>query len=154
MRKTEKRISVRTEPAGTTAEGELYRAVFPHPTRKGREASLLFTVSPNGALVYDNRQPDARLCERRGVSLALAEAMTRAARVQVPGAQAERTLHGTARELRIHSRAYALGVKRSHSVTAELGSPAPDAPDFDDNAIWFERPLRSLPRILKALFKK
>ena len=145
--------ALRVEKLESGAEGTVYRALLPQPLCKRGEGALRFTVTPQGALIFDNRQPDARLCARRRVGAALAEAMTRTAQAQVPGAQAGRTQKGVARELRVHRRAYALGLKRSHSVTTELGSPDPAAPDYDDNALWFERPLRSLPGILRALFK-
>lgn len=149
-------MELQTEFLREAEEGAVYRVSLENAGRRARRlpAALEFTVTPKGALIFDNRQSGARLCERRRISLALAGAMTRAARERVPCAQAGRTQKGAARELRIHSRAYALGVKRSHSVTTELGSPDPAAPDYDDNALLFERPLRSLPAILRALIKK
>ena len=118
--------------------------------RKG-SWELYFTVSPEGALGFDNRQPGARLCAKRRVSKAMAEEMARTAREKVPGALAGRTVKGLAFELRVHNRAYRLGVLRRQAVTAELGSPEPGAPDFDRNAAFFERPLRGLPRVFKSL---
>ena len=83
----------------------------------------------------------------------LAEEMIRAAQTRVPGALGGRTHRAVAFELRVHYCAFRLGVLRSHSVTAEIGSLRPDAADYDSNAVWFEHPFRSAPAILKALFK-
>ena len=135
----------------------VYRVVLSAPSR-GKNAApveyaLEFSVTAQGGLGFDNRQPNARLCVSPAVSRLLAEEMARTAQARVPGALAGRSRKGLARELRLHRRAYALGVKRSHAVTAELGSLAPEAPDHDHNAVWFEHPFRSLPAIVKALFR-
>ena len=115
-----------------------------------RSLSLRFSVTPEGALGIDNRQPGARACAGRQLSLALASEMARVARERVPGALSGRTQRGLAFELRMHNVAYRLGLFRTRSVTTEMGSPDPAAPDYDHNAAWFEHPLRSLPKIVKA----
>ena len=113
--------------------------------------TLRFSVTPEGALGFDNRQPGARACAGRQLSLALASEMARVARERVPGALSGRTQRGLAFELRVHNVAYRLGLFRTRSVTTEMGSPDPAAPDYDHNAAWFEHPVRSLPGIIKAL---
>lgn len=115
-----------------------------------RSLSLRFSVTPEGVLGFDNRQPGARACAGRQLSLALASEMARVARERVPGALSGRTQRGLAFELRVHNVAYRLGLFRTRSVTTEMGSPDPAAPDYDHNAAWFEYPLRSLPKIVKA----
>lgn len=115
-----------------------------------RSVTLCFSVTPAGALGFDNRQPGARACAGRQLSLALASEMARVARERVPGALSGRTQRGLAFELRVHNVAYRLGLFRTRSVTTEMGSPDPAAPDYDHNAAWFEHPLRSLPKIVKA----
>lgn len=116
-----------------------------------RSVTLCFSVTPAGGLGFDNRQPNARACANRRVSLALASEMARIARERVPGALHGRTQRGLAFELRVHNVAYRLGLFRTQSVTAEMGSPDPDAPDYDHNAAWFEHPVRCLPEIVKAV---
>lgn len=115
-----------------------------------RSVTLSFTLTRAGILGFDNRQPDARACANRQISLALASEMARTARQRVPGALRGRTQRGLAFELRVHYAAYRLGIFRAYSVTTEMGSLDPDAPDYDHNAAWFEHPLRSLPKIVKA----
>ena len=115
-----------------------------------RSHTLRFSVTPQGSLGFDNRQPDARACANRQLSLALASEMARIARGRIPGALRGRTQRGLAFELRVHNIAYRLGLFRTRSVTTEMGSPFADAPDYDHNAVWFEHPLRSLPKIVKA----
>ena len=127
----------------------LFEVSFSGPRRRH---TLRFSVTKDGAIGFDNRQPDARVCAGRRASLALASEMLRAARSRDPDAQRGRTLRGLAYELRVHNRAYRLGLFRSSSVTTEMGSPASEAPDYDHNAVWFEHPLRSLPQILRWLF--
>lgn len=138
-----------------TENGAVYRTVFLAEGRRPAAAppALLFTVTRDGALGFDNRQPCAGLCGKRRVSRLLAAEMAQAARDSVPGALAGRSRWGLAFELRVHYRAYRLGIRRSHAVTVEIGSPDPAAPDYDHNARWFEHPFRSLPAILKALLK-
>lgn len=133
--------------------GAIYRCVLTRSARRGpaRTVVLHFTVTKQGALGFDNRQPGARACAGRRASRLLAADMAAAARARVPGALSDRTEKGLAFELRVHNRAYRLGVHRYHSVTAEIGGAVPDAPDYDSNAIWFERPLRNIRPILKAL---
>lgn len=131
-----------------TEQGAVYELA---PREPGAGWSLRFSVTPEGALGFDNRQPDAGRCAQRRISAALAEQMARTARARVPGALAGRTVKGLAFELRVHNRAYRLGVLRRQAVTAELGSPEPGAPDFDRNAAFFERPLRGLPLVFKSL---
>ena len=138
-------------PQGTRCRVDLPRTRRNGPTE---ELALVFTVTPEGALAVDNRQSCARLCTGRRSSLLLAEAMLQAARAQVPEALSGRSLKGLARELRLHRRAYALGLLRRHSGTTEAGSVDPAAPDYDDNALWFERPVRGLPAVLKALLAR
>lgn len=116
-----------------------------------RSLSLRFSVTPEGALGIDNRQPGARACAKRQISRTLAAEMARVARERVPGALRGRTQRGLAFELRVHNIAYRLGLFRTRSVTTEMGSPFADAPDHDHNAAWFEHPVRSLPGIIKAL---
>lgn len=116
-----------------------------------RSVTLCFSVTPAGGLGFDNRQPNARACANRRVSLALASEMARIARERVPGALHGRTQRGLAFELRVHNVAYCLGLFRTQSVTAEMGSPDPDAPDYDHNAAWFEHPVSCLPEIVKAV---
>lgn len=116
-----------------------------------RSVTLCFSVTPAGGLGFDNRQPNACACANRRVSLALASEMARIARERVPGALHGRTQRGLAFELRVHNVAYRLGLFRTQSVTAEMGSPDPDAPDYDHNAAWFEHPVRCLPEIVKAV---
>ena len=113
--------------------------------------TLCFSVTRDGSLGFDNRQPNANVCARRAISRILAAEMSRTARERIPGALQGRTLRGLAFELRVHNRAFRLGLFRSHSVTTELGSLPAAAPGYDPNAIWFEHPLRSLPSILCAL---
>ncbi len=133
--------------------GAVYRCVLTRSARKGPARALVlhFTVTEQGALGFDNRQPGARACAGRQASRLLAADMAAAAKARVPGALSDRTEKGLAFELRVHNRAYRLGVHRSHSVTAEMGAAAPAAPDYDPNAVWFEHPLRNVRPILKAL---
>lgn len=135
--------------------GAVYRSVVTPTGREGagRSLALEFTVTAQGVLEFDNRQPGARACAGRRVSRLLAAEMSRTARTRVPGALGGRTEKGLACELRFHNRAYRLGFLRSHSVTAEMGSPDPGAPDRDSNAAWFEHPVRKLPLLLKLLLK-
>ena len=142
-------MQVETSLLRETEAGGVYRAVFRDP-----DFTLIFTVTPEGALGFDNRQPGTRRCAKRRVSKALAEEMSRVARSRSSDALAGRTQRGIARELRIHNRAWRLGVKRSQAVTTEMGGMKREAPDFDHNAVWFERPFRSLPKILKALLSR
>ncbi len=139
-----------------SSQGTRCRVDLPRTRRNGptEELALVFNVTPEGALAVDNRQSCARLCTGRRSSLLLAEAMLQAARAQVPEALSGRSLKGLARELRLHRRAYALGLLRRHSGTTEAGSVDPAAPDYDDNALWFERPIRGLPAVLKALLAR
>ena len=116
--------------------------------------TLAFSVTSVGALGFDNRQPNARACANRRLSLALAAEMARVARERVPGALQGRTQRGLAFELRVHNRFYRLGLFRHRTVTTEMGSPLPSVPDFDHNAAWFEHPIRSLPRMIKALLHR
>ena len=116
-----------------------------------RSHILRFSVTKDGAIGFDNRQPDARVCAGRRASLALASELLRIARSRVPGALRGRTKRGIAFELRVHNRAHRLGLFRTHSVPTEMGSLDPDAPDFDHNAAWFEHPVRSLPQMVKWL---
>lgn len=156
-------MTVQTQLLRETERGSVYRVSFPAPPggRRGApggpapaQRALEFTVTPEGSLGFDNRQPDARLCARPAVSRLLAEEMARTARERVPGALTGRSQRGLARELRLHRRAYALGVLRRHSGSTEAGSVDPAAPDYDSNALWFERPIRGLPALLKALFSR
>ena len=126
------------------ASEAIYALAIPAP----RPCTLRFSVTSEGVLVYDNQQPNARRCCGRKTSKYLAAAMCRTARERVPGALRNRTLRGLAFELRVHNRAYRLGLFRSHSIVTDMGGLDPQAPDYDDNALLFEHPLRSLPRIL------
>lgn len=158
--------SLRTEQLEETENGTVFRTVLPipapgeaKPARRagspGRSAAALqFTVTPEGALKLDNSQAEARRLLGRRLSLAMAAAMREIALARNPGALSGRTLRGMAFELRVHYRAYRMGLKRSHAAVTELGGLDPAAPDFDDNAAWFERPLRSLPAIGKALLRR
>ena len=132
--------------------GAVYRVVFPRTAhaRSGEPLALEFSVTPQGGLGFDNRQPRARACAGRRISRLLAAEMARTARDRVPGALGGRTEKGLAFELRVHNRAHRVGFRPDHAVTAEMGSPDPAAPDYDHNAAWFEHPLRSLPKIVKA----
>lgn len=136
-------------------DGAYYRVLLPCPGRRAEDSApaLEFKLTPEGVLNFDNRQPEARLCARRRSSRLLAEEMIRTAQTRVPGALGGRTHRAVAFELRVHYCAFRLGVLRSHSVTAEIGSLRPHAADYDSNAVWFEHPFRSAPAILKALFK-
>ena len=116
--------------------------------------TLRFSVTPEGALGFDNRQPDARFCAKKQASLVMAAEMLRTARERAPSALQGRTQRGLAFELRIHNRFYRLGLFRRRTVTTEMGSPLPSAPDYDHNAAWFEHPIRSLPRMIKAFLRK
>ena len=152
-------MTVETKLLEQTPQGARYQVLVKLPPRRRPDAEerripLEFTVTPEGALGFDNRQPQAKLCARGRVSRALAEEMARTARLQVPGALAGRTQKGLARELRLHYRAYRLGLMRVHAVTAELGSPDPDAPDHDNNAVLFEHPFRGLPQLLRAYARR
>lgn len=142
-------MQVETSLLRETEQGGVYRAVFRDP-----DCTLLFTVTPEGTLGFDNRQPGARRCAGGKLSRALAEEMRRTARSRVPDALADRTQRGLARELRLHNRAWRLRVKPGHTVTAEIGGMRRELPDFDDNAVWFECPFRSLPKILKTLLSR
>ncbi len=113
--------------------------------------TLRFSGTPQGSLGFDNRQSNARTCAKRQISRTLAAEMARVARGRVPGALRGRMQRGLAFELRVHNVAYRLGLFRTRSVTTEMGSPDPAAPDYDHNAAWFEHPVRSLPGIIKAL---
>ncbi len=119
-----------------------------------RSLTLGFSVTPEGGLSFDNRQPNSRACANRRTSLALAAEMTQTARRRVPGSLRGRTQRGLAFELRVHNRAYRLGLFRIHSVTTEMGSPDPTAPDYDHNAAWFEHPIRRLPLLIRILLGK
>jgi hypothetical protein len=136
--------------------GAVYRILLPDAAdaKTGKPLALEFTVTPEGALVFDNRQPGARACAGRRISHLLAAEMARIARYRVPGALGGRTERGLAFELRFHNRAYRAGFLRSHAVTAEMGSPDPAAPDYDGNAAVFERPVRGLPPILRAFRRR
>ena len=131
-----------------TGNGALFDVSVSGPRRS---QTLCFSVTSEGALGFDNRQPNARACANRQLSNALAAEMARIARGRVPGALRGRTQRGLAFELRVHYAAYRLGLFRTRSVTMEMGSLFPDAPDYDHNAAWFEHPSRSLPRMVKAL---
>ena len=146
--------SLRTEQLEETENGTVFRTVLPTPAPDGSEAVLRFTLTPEGALKLDNRQPEAGRLLGRRLSLAMAAAMREIALARNPGALSGRTLRGMAFELRVHRRAWQMGVKRSHAVVTELGGLDPAAPDYDDNAAWFERPVRSLPAIGKALVRR
>ena len=113
--------------------------------------TLSFSVTQDGFLGFDNRQPNAKACLNRAVSRLLAAEMSRTACERVPGALKGRSLRGLAFELRVHNRAFRLGLFRSHSVTTELGGLDAFAPGYDHNAIWFEHPFRCIPAILRAL---
>ena len=130
------------------------RAVGGDPGEERSSSFVEFSVADSGVLSFDNRQPQARRWAGFRSSRLLAEEMMKAAEARVPGALKGRSLRGIAREIRIHYRAWRMGIKPSHSVTAEMGSSDPAAPDYDGNAVWFEHPIRSLPRIVKALLKK
>ena len=133
--------------------GAVYRVVFPRSRggKTGEPLALEFSVTHQGGLGFDNRQPGARACAGRRVSRLLAAEMARTARDRVPGALGGRTEKGLAFELRVHNRAHRLGFRPDHAVTAEMGSPDPAAPDFDTNAVVFERPVRGIPPLLKLL---
>lgn len=146
--------SLRTEQLEETENGTVFRTVLPTPAPDGSEAALRFTLTPEGALKLDNRQPEARRLRGKRSALAMAAVMREAALARNPAALSGRTLRGMAFELRVHYRAYRMGLKRSHAAVTELGGLDPAAPDFDDNAAWFERPLRSLPSIGKALLRR
>lgn len=141
-------MEAQVRPMKQTGPDAVYEITLP---RRGGTQALYFTVTPEGALGFDNRQPGAGRCAGRRNSRALAEAMVRTARQRVPGALEGRSVRGMALELRVHYRAWRLGVQRGHAVTTELGSPNPQAPDHDRNARWFEHPFRSMPQIFKAL---
>lgn len=158
--------SLRTEQLEETENGTVFRTVLPtSPLRNAKTArrsgspgspaaALRFTLTPEGALKLDNSQPEARRLRGKRLSLAMAAAMREAVLARNPNALSGRTLRGMAFELRVHCRAYRMGLKRSHAAVTELGGLDPAAPDFDDNAAWFERPLRSLPSIGKALLRR
>ena len=136
-----------------TEAGAVYRAELPCPTRKdpARVCALNFSLSPEGVLGFDNRQPDVRNGVGRQASRLLAEAMARTARERCPEALPGRTTRGLARELRIHYRFYRLGLLRRHTVTAEMGGLDPAGPGYDNNAFCFEHTLRGLPRLRQLL---
>lgn len=136
-----------------TDSGWTYEVQLPD-REPSRSDALRFTVTPEGALSFDNRQPEARACRSRRISRLLAAEMARAARGRVPGALAGRSQKGLAFELRAHYYAYRIGFFRRHAANAELGSPDPASPDYDTNAAVFERPLRGLPAVLKALLRR
>ena len=133
-----------------------FRLLLPHPSRSpaGPDLSLEFKVTPEGALGFDNRQPAARFCRNRRFCALLAAEMIRAAQDRVPGSLCGRSCRGVAFELRVHLLCYRLGLLRRHSVTTEIGSVDPAAADYDTNAGWFERPLRGIPVLCKALLRK
>ena len=135
--------------------GAVYRVVFPRTAhaRSGEPLALEFSVTPQGGLGFDNRQPRARACAGRRISRLLAAEMARTARDRVPGALGGRTEKGLAFELRVHNRAHRVGFRPDHAVTAEMGSPDPAAPDYDNNAAWFEHPVRQIPLLLKLLLR-
>lgn len=146
-------MDVTTTLIAENETGAVYRVVFPRsrPEEPGESLALEFSVTPQGGLGFDNRQPGARVCAGRRISRILAAEMTRTARARVPGALGGRTEKGLAFELRVHNRAHRVGFRPDHAVTAEMGSPDPAAPDYDNNAAWFEHPVRQLPLLLKLL---
>ena len=146
-------MDVTTTLISENENGAVYRVVFPRSRggEPGEPLALEFSVTSRGCLGFDNRQPGARACAKRRVSRLLAEEMTRTARERVPGALGGRTEKGLAFELRVHNRAHRLGFRPDHAVTAEMGSPYPAAPDYDNNAAWFEHPVRQIPLLLKLL---
>ena len=141
-------MTLQTRLIAETESGWTYEILLPDRSRPG---PLRFSVTPKGALSFDNRQPQARACRSRRASRLLAAEMEGAARERVPGALAGRSQKGLALELRAHYYAYRIGFFRRHAANAELGSPNPAAPDYDANAALFEHPLRGLPAVLKAL---
>lgn len=155
-------MTVQTTLLQEDSQGAVYRTRVQAPARRllgralGRPLDYTFTfsVTPEGALGFDNRQAQARGCAKGRVARSLAEEMTAAARARYPQALSGRTRRGMGLELSAHYRAYRLGLMKTHTVTTELGSLTPAAPDFDDNAAWFERPLRSLPQILRRLLAR
>ena len=121
--------------------GAAFRTVFP-PAVSGSEGtplSLEFTVSRSGALHFDNRQPCAGLILDPARSLLLAAEMLKAARTTVPGALSGRTERGLAFELRVHYRFWRRHVLRSRTAVSDMGGLTRTAPDYDSNAVLFER---------------
>ena len=137
-----------------TESGAVYRTVLPQAAEPGAPLALEFTLSSNGTLHFDNRQPEALACMDRQSARLLAAEMARVARERVPGALSGRTEAGLAFELRAHYRVYRMGVLRSRSAVTDMGSPDPSAPDYDNNAAVFEKKLRDLPHILKSFRKQ
>ena len=124
--------------------GSVYQTVFPSAAGGGADGplSLEFTVARSGSLHFDNRQPGARAGMEPEPSRLLAAEMLRAARTQVPGALAGRTETGLAFELRVHYRFWRRGVLRSRTAVSDMGSLNRAAPDYDNNALIFERTAR------------
>ena len=148
-------MNVKTTLLQENEPGAICRAELPCPSWEdpARVCALNFSVTPAGVLSFDNRQPGAKACAGRRASRLMAEAMVRTARERCPEALPGRTTRGLARELRVHNWFYRLGILRRHSVTSEMGGLDPAAPDYDDNAVCFEHPIRSLPQVLKLMLK-
>lgn len=133
----------------TPEEGKAeYEITVSHPKGDWR---LTFSVDSQGAVTFDNRQPGAGCCKSRRLSRLVGAEMARIAGAQVPGALSGRTPRGLGLELRVHYWFYRLHILRIHTRITDLGSLDPTRPGYDTNGFVFERPLRGLPKAVKAL---
>ena len=131
-------MSIKTTLLHETESAATYRTVLTDASSV-KPLSLDFTVSQNGVLRFDNRQPGAALCMDPARSLLLAAEMLKAARTTVPGALSGRTERGLAFELRVHYRFWRRHVLRSRTAVSDMGGLNRRAPDYDSNALLFER---------------
>ena len=134
-------MTVETTLLHETERASTYRAVLTDAS-SAKPLSLDFTVSKSGALRFDNRQPGAECCLDPARSRLLAAEMLETARKKVPGALSGRTEAGLAFELRLHHRFWRRHILRSRTAVSDMGGLTRTAPDYDNNAILFERAAR------------
>ena len=123
------------------------------PAAKGVQR-LTFSVDSNGAVAFDNAQAGAQCCKNRRISRAVGAEMARLAGEQVPGALGGRSPRGLGLELWVHYWFYRLRILRVHTRVTDLGSLDPAHPGYDTNGFVFERPVRGLPKAVKALARR
>ena len=111
-----------------------------------------YDVSSTGIISFDNAQSTAYLCEDDDVVCEkLVEEMIKITQMQVPEALSGRTIAGIKRELSWHYKAHRNNIKPSSSDSTEIGGTDPLKTGYDYNAVWFERPLKSVPDIISHL---